>query len=680
MLMRSFPLVPLLALFAGCQQPASQSGSATIPQNTVPFGSARRSHPKGFVYDAGFSPDGRLLVTRYSWDYSGPGPLGLKCLVLWEVTTGKELWTLKETQLDAGPFAFLPDNKRLVVKVGDRLKLLDLHSAKVVRTLDWDAAQVSHMAVSVDGKRILLSTFDGRIQLLDLASAKLVRTLEGQVKSMFSLGFSPNGKFALAASVNAGSSNWAGPLLGLWDTESGKAIRTFDMAEGWGGPAAFTPDSRYAVVGKWEEAQQTTYLVRWDIHRGREAGRVEGAALLAMGWDSRIVVAPDGRHILGGSRTDKRLALWDLPAGKELWSVELDRDPVSVIALSPDAQLALSAAGGEGGDTNSHTSLRLWDGLSGERLRVLSGEGEWGHSGFLRGEKGPWFGGGGSAFPRPAGRPEAGPQAQPFGRPLRPGRGAVRRPTLHTAPQGGQFRLGVRRLDVLQPAGRTWHRPGVQPRVQRQLEPERQARPGPLLGPGYQASSYRVALHVAQHGEQVVVLRDGKGFEPALPDVAAAPVAAAVAVHVGGQQPLHPGTQVVVAAGPEDEVEVVGHQAKADQPHRDAGAGLAEEADEAVVVVGVVEDPGAAVAAVEGVVAVAAHRGSRGSGHGRIVAVGGRGGKRILADGGRTTAASAPCWASRAENGRCCLAAGAAAVATLNVPDCSPIAFAKSDA
>ena len=54
-------------------------------------------------------------------------------------------------------------------------------------------------------------------------------------------------------------------------------------------------------------------------------------------------------------------------------------------------------------------------------------------------------------------------------------------------------------------------------------------------------------------------------------------------------------------------------------PHRHAGASLAEEPDEVMVIVGVVEDLAALVSAVEGVVAVAADGGAGDAWHAAIV-------------------------------------------------------------
>jgi hypothetical protein len=106
-------------------------------------------------------------------------------------------------------------------------------------------------------------------------------------------------------------------------------------------------------------------------------------------------------------------------------------------------------------------------------------------------------------------------------------------------------------------------------------------------------------------------------------------------MHVSGEQPLHLGAQVVIAGRPEDEVEMVGHQTKADQTHGHAGASLTQEPDEVVIVVGVVKDLGAAVAAVESMVAQATDRSSRSSRHEEIVANHRLDGKGILAGDGR---------------------------------------------
>jgi hypothetical protein len=101
----------------------------------------------------------------------------------------------------------------------------------------------------------------------------------------------------------------------------------------------------------------------------------------------------------------------------------------------------------------------------------------------------------------------------------------------------------------------------------------------------------------------------------ALPDVATAARALAVAVDMTAQQPLHPVPKAIIGRRPEDQVQVVGHQTVANNAHGHAATSLADEAGEAVVVVLVVEGAGAAMAAVPSMVAISSGGSSCSAGH-----------------------------------------------------------------
>ena len=72
------------------------------------------------------------------------------------------------------------------------------------------------------------------------------------------------------------------------------------------------------------------------------------------------------------------------------------------------------------------------------------------------------------------------------------------------------------------------------------------------------------------------------------------------------RQPLPPG------AG---QVKVVGHQRKADEAHRDPTASQAEQPEEIVVIVGIVEDAGEAITPIEGMVTIAGDSSPSGARH-----------------------------------------------------------------
>src|SRR5271156_1889874 len=118
----------------------------------------------------------------------------------------------------------------------------------------------------------------------------------------------------------------------------------------------------------------------------------------------------------------------------------------------------------------------------------------------------------------------------------------------------------------------------------------------------------------------MVVLLDGKCFETALPDMAAAMIVLVVAANMGGEQPHHVVAQFAVTAWPEREVEMVGHQAIPEQTHpRRSLPGLAQQLDKGGEIASLVKHGAAAVSSVEYVVTVAALGRTGGSRHGVII-------------------------------------------------------------
>jgi hypothetical protein len=81
------------------------------------------------------------------------------------------------------------------------------------------------------------------------------------------------------------------------------------------------------------------------------------------------------------------------------------------------------------------------------------------------------------------------------------------------------------------------------------------------------------------------------------------------------EQPLRPTSQVAIMLGPQYQVEVVGHEAIAEQVHRQASASVDHRLDEGVVIAGLAEDGLAAVAPIEGVIPHATDRRASGSRH-----------------------------------------------------------------
>ena len=99
------------------------------------------------------------------------------------------------------------------------------------------------------------------------------------------------------------------------------------------------------------------------------------------------------------------------------------------------------------------------------------------------------------------------------------------------------------------------------------------------------------------------ILLDGKGLEPALPDVTTGLIASPVLTDMRGQQPVHPAAEIAIVIGPQGQMEMIGHQAISQHAHRRALAGLGQEGDEGLVVTVVMKNRGTGIPTVEDVVA-----------------------------------------------------------------------------
>jgi hypothetical protein len=87
------------------------------------------------------------------------------------------------------------------------------------------------------------------------------------------------------------------------------------------------------------------------------------------------------------------------------------------------------------------------------------------------------------------------------------------------------------------------------------------------------------------------------------------------ALGVGHGQPAHEGGEVAVLAGPQQQMEVVGHEAVGQQSHVEAGDGLLQDPLERGIVVIIVEESRSRISPVEGMVDQAAFGGTSRSWH-----------------------------------------------------------------
>ena len=221
---------------------------------------------------------------------------------------------------------------------------------------------VTSVAFSPDGKTALSGSADNMVKLWDLATGRVIRSLEGHSETVASVAYSPDGKTALSGSHNK--------TVRLWDLATGREIRKCEGHSEGVTSVAFSPDGKTALSG----GDKTVRL--WDLATGREILKLEGHS----GLVTSAAFSPDGKTALSGSCEEKNaigecikgsLKLWDLGTGREIRKLEGHSDWVTSVAFSPDGKTALSGA--------LSGTVRLWDVQRGEGLTSLlaSPDGEW---------------------------------------------------------------------------------------------------------------------------------------------------------------------------------------------------------------------------------------------------------------------------------------------------------------
>ena len=143
------------------------------------------------------------------------------------------------------------------------------------------------------------------------------------------------------------------------------------------------------------------------------------------------------------------------------------------------------------------------------------------------------------------------------------------------------------------------------------------ARPAILGRIGYHPGPQRVGLDVTEDHQQVHVVLDNRALEPPLPDVPGRPMSLVVPPGVCDGERLEDAADRLARLGAEEEVEMVGHEAVAEESERVAVPGGGEGLEEGEVVVVIGEDGGAVVAAVKGVVDQSVVDGAGESSHAR---------------------------------------------------------------
>lgn len=338
-------LIVILPGATSCRGQTASSNNLAPPKKTSPG-----------IFGLGFSRDGRTIVTG---NFNGT-------VKLWDVASGNLLRTLDGHTDLVYKGVFSPDEKLLASCSRDgKIKLWKAATGRDLRTLSGHTRPVKAVAFAPDGKVLGSVSNDGTLRLWDVASGaelrRFVHTHSTEVDdSVYSLMFISQGRIVAAGNGDG--------TISFWKVDSGEETRVLKGHANGVFCLALSADGRRLASGSDDHTVKL-----WDVATGNEIRtfadkKMEGVAehvrAISLSSDGKWLASSEVGFRQSGNEFQyvyKRVKIWDLKTGAVTFSLDQPKLEINGLAFTPDNRL-LAGAGADG-------VIKLWNVKSGQLER-----------------------------------------------------------------------------------------------------------------------------------------------------------------------------------------------------------------------------------------------------------------------------------------------------------------------
>lgn len=327
----------------------------TASANNVP--PPKKTHPG--IFGLRFSRDGQTIVTG---NFNGT-------VKLWDVKTGQVIRTLDGHTDLVYKGVFSPDEKLLASCSRDgKIKIWDVASGRELKTLVGHTRPVKAVAFNPEGKFLASSSNDGTVRVWNVATGVMEHSFvhippkDGD-PSVYSVLFISGGRIIAAANGDG--------TISYWEVATGKELKLLR------GHTAGVFCLALSVDGHWLVSGANDHLVKlWDVKSGNEIrtfaqpkrqGLEEQVRAVSLSSNGKWLASSD----VGFSSTNnvftyvyKQVKIWNLKTGKLILTLDQPGFEINGLAFSPDNKW-LAGAGADG-------VINLWDIRTGRRERSFS--------------------------------------------------------------------------------------------------------------------------------------------------------------------------------------------------------------------------------------------------------------------------------------------------------------------
>jgi WD40 repeat protein len=210
-------------------------------------------------------------------------------------------------------------------------------------------SSVNSVAFSHDSTRLVSASMDYTVKIWDTGSGKCIRTLMGHSNSVNSVAFSHDSTWLVSASKDN--------TVKIWDTGSGKCLQTLMGHSNSVNSVAFSHDSTRLV-----SASKDNTVKIWDTGSGKCLQTLMDHSNLV----NSVAFSHDSTRLVSAS-WDSTIKIWDTGSGKCLRTLESHSGSVNSVAFSHDSTRLVSVSW--------DGTIKIWDTGSGNCLRTLEDHG-----------------------------------------------------------------------------------------------------------------------------------------------------------------------------------------------------------------------------------------------------------------------------------------------------------------
>ncbi|MBI5403743.1 MAG: caspase family protein [Ignavibacteriae bacterium] len=184
---------------------------------------------------------------------------------------------------------------------------------------------INDVTFSPDRKLVLSASSDWTLKLWETATGRLVRTFVGHDEKVNSVCFSPDGNLAVSGSEDKTAI--------LWEVMTGKILKKFENGENPVSSVSFSPD------GKIFASSNSYNIMFFNVSSGELIRTLTGHTSAI----SRIRFSPDGKSLI--SSANRELKLWDVQTGELKKDFEKNSYGYLSPSFSPDGKFIVTGGG-----------------------------------------------------------------------------------------------------------------------------------------------------------------------------------------------------------------------------------------------------------------------------------------------------------------------------------------------